>query len=283
MSCLKQRNPVHLVSGGTSSVFCSCGPSTQPCTLVIQDLAQQCGPRVVLFVSERDSRQAFWERRFLDQSRRLSLHLNADCFPMRSMMIVPSRPIDQVCDSQNVKVTFSPLPTCSGAPELAGVSPAAATSPLVCTPWPPPNLPPRAVSTADVESCEPRRCPLSCRGSERCLSVIVPTTNSTPAAQLRRLERRICPHDPFVNRTQKRCVGFLKLSNVRRLALGAASHHDAMGESLPTATCVRARKIETQSASPFFSVGIATICLYTVSMATKTVIMGASSSVFRKQ
>ena len=43
------------------------------------------------------------------------------------------------------------------------------------------------------------------------------------------------------------------------------------------------QRLANGSLFSFFSRGMATICLYTVSMATKTVTIGASSSVFRKQ
>ena len=60
-SCLKQNNPVKLVSAASSAGACSCvhrSPGTRPCTLVIQYLASSVS-RVVLFVSsERDSRHA---------------------------------------------------------------------------------------------------------------------------------------------------------------------------------------------------------------------------------
>ena len=42
-------------------------------------------------------------------------------------------------------------------------------------------------------------------------------------------------------------------------------------------------RLANGSLFPFFSSGMATICLYTVSMATRTVTIGASSPVFRKQ
>ena len=42
-------------------------------------------------------------------------------------------------------------------------------------------------------------------------------------------------------------------------------------------------RLANGSLLPFFSRGMATICLYTVSMGTRTVTIGASSSVFRKQ
>ena len=52
----------------------------------------------------------------------------------------------------------------------------------------------------------------------------------------------------------------------------------------PTYRASAARlRLANGSLFPLFSRGMATICLYTVSMATRTVTFGASSSVFRKQ
>ena len=80
---------------------------------------------------------------------------------------------------------FPPLPTCSGAQELAKTTMTSlhgvprhggchqllrqqADRPLVCSSWPPPHLPHRALSKANVKPCEPPRYPLSGRGGERC-------------------------------------------------------------------------------------------------------------------
>ena len=87
-------------------------------------------------------------------------------------------------------LTFSSLPTCIGALELEGTT---VTSPLHSVPRHigcvvRQRLLPRVLSTTDVESCEPQRSPLGCRGGERCLLVVAPTTDhirsclSTPQA-----------------------------------------------------------------------------------------------------
>ena len=73
-------------------------------------------------------------------------------------------------------LTPSPLPACSGAPELTVTTTTSLCSAAclvtvgasvvrqqVCPSWPPPDLNPRVLTPADVESCEPQRCPLSCQ------------------------------------------------------------------------------------------------------------------------
>ena len=139
------------------------------------------------------------EHRFQDQNRQLLRHL-------KRLLLSPAADDDcalattgssMLLSTYGGAVALSPLPTFIGASELAGtsltyllstgclvtvgVSPAAASTgrlaTIVCPSWPPLNLLPRVLSTADVESHESQRCQLSCRGGERCWSVIAPTTD----------------------------------------------------------------------------------------------------------
>ena len=123
-----QRNPVLYVSVDISANVCSCDRRSldnQLCIRVIPDLANSAS-RVALSVSsERDSHPAPplecvislsvpqlvpppQEYHRQDQNCQLSVHLDNGCFPRQTMMAVPSTP--------------SPLPACSGAPELAGTT-----------------------------------------------------------------------------------------------------------------------------------------------------------------
>ena len=107
------------------------------------------------------------------------------------------------------------LPTCIGAPEFAettmtsllttarlvtvGASQAAASAgrPATGVPSWPLNLLPHVLPTANVESCEPQRCPMSYRGGDACLQSPQPQTICPAASQLRRLQCRIFPRDPL--------------------------------------------------------------------------------------
>ena len=78
--------------------------------------------------------------------------------------------------------TPSPLPACSGSRWVRHQLPhQLVVHQLVCPSWPTPDLNPRVLTPADVESCEAQRFPLSCQWGERCLSVISPTTNHNPS------------------------------------------------------------------------------------------------------
>ena len=182
-------------------------------------------------------------------------------------------------------LTPSPLPTCSGAPEIAGTtitflcstvclftvcaSPAAASGRCPATGV-------HLMATTKLDSSRsdvgkrrivrattmPNIVPM------RCVLLVRDRPNHKPythtASQLRRLERRILPHDPFSRKSSTGdSQGFFELSCIRRPSISGASvdmtqqpcrvsHHPGCDWQV-TARCnsCSAQQVETQSCEPY--------------------------------